>query len=60
MRWWAPDHWVFVDELPKTTVGKYDKKVLRARYAAGDLGLLEARPERRDLVAGSGPVSGAR
>lgn len=38
VRWWAPDHWVFVDELPKTSVGKYDKKVLRARYAAGDLG----------------------
>jgi fatty-acyl-CoA synthase len=38
VRWWAPDHWVFVDELPKTSVGKYDKKVLRASYAAGDLG----------------------
>ena len=38
VRWWAPDHWVFVDELPKTSVGKYDKKVLRTRYAAGDLG----------------------
>jgi len=37
VRWWAPDHWVFVDELPKTTVGKFDKKVLRARYAAGEL-----------------------
>ncbi len=35
VRWRAPDHWVFVDELPKTSVGKYDKKVLRARYAAG-------------------------
>ncbi len=40
VRWWAPDHWVFVDELPKTSVGKYDKKVLRARYAAGELGAL--------------------
>lgn len=38
VRWWAPDHWIFVDELPKTSVGKYDKKVLRARYAAGELG----------------------
>ena len=38
VRWWAPDHWVFVDELPKTSVGKYDKKVLRTRYATGDLG----------------------
>ena len=40
VRWWAPDHWVFVDGLPKTTVGKYDKKVLRARYAAGELSAL--------------------
>jgi fatty-acyl-CoA synthase len=38
VRWWAPDYWVFIDELPKTTVGKYDKKVLRSRYAAGELG----------------------
>ena len=37
VRWWAPDHWVFVDELPKTSVGKYDKKVLRSRYADGEL-----------------------
>jgi fatty-acyl-CoA synthase len=35
VHWWAPDHCVFVDELPKTTVGKYDKKVLRAKYGAG-------------------------
>lgn len=38
VRWWAPDHWVFVDELPKTSVGKYDKKVLRARYGASGNG----------------------
>ena len=37
VRWWMPDHWVFVDEIPKTSVGKYDKKVLRARYGAGGL-----------------------
>lgn len=28
-----PDRFVFVDELPKTSVGKFDKKVLRARVA---------------------------
>jgi acyl-CoA synthetase (AMP-forming)/AMP-acid ligase II len=28
-----PDHIMFVDELPKTSVGKVDKKVLRQKYA---------------------------
>ena len=32
-----PDRFVFVDELPKTSVGKFDKKVLRARVADGAL-----------------------
>ena len=32
-----PDRFVFVDELPKTSVGKFDKKVLRDRYAEGQL-----------------------
>ena len=31
-----PENWAFVDEVPKTSVGKFDKKVLRARYADGD------------------------
>ena len=35
--WQVPENWSFIDEVPKTTVGKYDKKVLRARYADGDL-----------------------
>ena len=29
-RWWFPDAVVLVDEIPKTSVGKLDKKVLRA------------------------------
>jgi fatty-acyl-CoA synthase len=32
-----PDQFVFVDELPKTSVGKFDKKVLRSRHAEGAL-----------------------
>jgi fatty-acyl-CoA synthase len=36
--WWAPDHWAFVDEIPKTTVGKVDKLALRDRYRAGPRG----------------------
>ena len=31
-RWWLPDGVVFLDEIPKTGVGKYDKKVLRERF----------------------------
>jgi fatty-acyl-CoA synthase len=36
-RWWVPESWSFVGEIPKTSVGKFDKKVLRARHAGGDL-----------------------
>jgi fatty-acyl-CoA synthase len=36
-RWWLPEHWAFVDELPKTSVGKFDKRLLRARIADGSL-----------------------
>jgi fatty-acyl-CoA synthase len=41
--WQVPENWTFIDEVPKTTVGKYDKKVLRARYQAGDLAVLRLR-----------------
>lgn len=30
--WWLPDDVVFVDEVPKTATGKFDKKVLRDRF----------------------------
>jgi fatty-acyl-CoA synthase len=35
--WWVPERWSFVDELPKTSVGKFDKKKLRSDQADGDL-----------------------
>ena len=28
-KWWLPDEVRFIDEVPKTSVGKFDKKVLR-------------------------------
>jgi fatty-acyl-CoA synthase len=37
VKWWLPDQWVFVDEVPRTTVGKHDKKLLRERNAQGRL-----------------------
>ncbi|CAN5746041.1 long-chain fatty acid--CoA ligase [soil metagenome] len=36
-RWWLPDDVVFVDEIPKTSVGKFSKKDLRARFADHEL-----------------------
>jgi len=36
-RWQVPENWTFITEVPKTTVGKFDKKVLRARFKTGDL-----------------------
>ena len=36
-RWWIPERWVFVDAIPKTSVGKFDKKVLRAQHARDEL-----------------------
>jgi fatty-acyl-CoA synthase len=40
-RWWLPERWAFVGEIPKTSVGKFDKKVLRADHAAGTLKVVE-------------------
>ena len=42
MKWWLPDEIRFVDEVPKTSVGKFDKKVLRQRAMA------TAPQQRRD------------
>jgi fatty-acyl-CoA synthase len=36
-KWWLPDEFAFVAEVPKTSVGKFDKKVLRAHLQDGTL-----------------------
>ena len=36
-KWWLPERWAFIGEVPKTSVGKFDKKVLRKQYAADEL-----------------------
>jgi fatty-acyl-CoA synthase len=35
--WQVPENWTFITEIPKTTVGKFDKKLLRSRFKAGEL-----------------------
>jgi fatty-acyl-CoA synthase len=44
--WWVPERWAFVDEVPKTSVGKFDKKVLRAQYAEGQLDVVTLPPSK--------------
>jgi fatty-acyl-CoA synthase len=36
-KFWLPERWAFITEVPKTSVGKFDKKVLRAANQKGDL-----------------------
>ena len=31
-KWWLPDDYVFVDEIPRTSTGKFLKSALRERY----------------------------
>ncbi len=39
-RWQLPERWAFIEAVPRTSVGKFDKKVVRARYADGGLDVL--------------------
>src|SRR5580698_1290795 len=36
-RWQLPERWAFIDEVPKTSVGKFKKTTLREQYASGAL-----------------------
>ncbi len=40
VKWWVPEQWAFVDAVPRTGVGKHDKKLLRARHAEGSLNVV--------------------
>lgn len=35
--WQLPERWAVVDEIPKTSVGKFDKKIIRTAYTHDDL-----------------------
>ena len=41
-KWWLPEQFAFIEEVPKTSVGKFDKKVLRTRLEEGNLETEEA------------------
>ncbi len=39
-KWQVPERWSFIDEVPKTSVGKFDKKRLRSAHADGKLDVI--------------------
>jgi fatty-acyl-CoA synthase len=51
-KWWIPDEIRFIDEVPKTSVGKFDKKVLRA--SADPIHVDPAAPETREARSAAG------
>ena len=46
-RWWLPERWAYAEELPKTSVGKFDKKALRKQVADGDLAVEQVAVPKR-------------
>lgn len=42
-KWQLPEYWSFIAEVPKTSVGKFDKKRLRAQHADGELEITTVR-----------------
>ena len=32
LKWWIPEKFIFVDQIPRTSVGKFDKKSMRVTY----------------------------
>ena len=43
VKWQLPDAWTFIEAVPRTSVGKFDKKVIRKWYADGQLDVSSAR-----------------
>jgi fatty-acyl-CoA synthase len=43
-RWQLPERWAFITEVPKTSVGKFQKTKLREQYAAGVLDVTKLPP----------------
>jgi acyl-CoA synthetase (AMP-forming)/AMP-acid ligase II len=40
-KWQLPDAWTFIEAVPRTSVGKFDKKVIRRWYGDGELDVVQ-------------------
>ncbi len=57
-RWQLPERWAVIPVVPKTSVGKFDKKVLRRQYAEGELDVTLLGVSRRPGGAPAGWAPG--
>jgi fatty-acyl-CoA synthase len=51
-RWWVPERWAQLRELPRTSVGKLDKARLRDQYASNELTVTLVVPVPGDSTPG--------
>jgi fatty-acyl-CoA synthase len=49
-KYWLPDRVVFADEIPKTSVGKFDKKTLRNRFHKPPIGAESHTQPNREKI----------
>jgi fatty-acyl-CoA synthase len=54
-RWWIPERWAFVNEIPKTSVGKIDKKLLRQQAADGTFEVVWATSDKPPAATSTTP-----
>ena len=40
-RWQLPERWAYIDEVPKTSVGKFSKRLMREAYAQGEYKVIQ-------------------
>ncbi|RII11933.1 Long-chain-fatty-acid--CoA ligase [Streptomyces sp. YIM 130001] len=45
-KWQLPERWAIIPAVPKTSVGKFDKKVIRRQYAEGELDVEQVKPQQ--------------
>jgi fatty-acyl-CoA synthase len=42
-RWQIPEYWTFIEQVPRTSVGKFNKRAMRDAYADGSYKVIECR-----------------
>ncbi|MFW0788673.1 long-chain fatty acid--CoA ligase [Gordonia sp. CPCC 205333] len=42
-KWQLPEKWAVADEIPKTSVGKFDKKLIRESYRSSEYAVIDVR-----------------
>ena len=42
-RWQLPEYWTFIDQVPRTSVGKFNKRAMREAFGQGDYTITECR-----------------